>query len=92
MAPSLRPSQTAPANPMHLSAPTWTATPVSIARRAGLEARSFAVLVRAGLIAPDLPHRSAGAARAIARYGVFGGLLTAAAALVDDPVTPAVAR
>ena len=56
------------------------ADPVSIARRAGLEARSFGVLVRAGLIAPDLPHRSAGAARAIARYGVFGGLLTAAAA------------
>ncbi len=65
--------------------------PVIIARRAGLEARSFGVLVRSGLIAPDLPHRTFGVVRAVVRYGALGGLLTAAAVrhgdrdgLVDD--------
>jgi fatty-acyl-CoA synthase len=60
------------------------APPLAIARRAGLEARSFGVLVRAGLIAPDLPHRTLGAGRAIARYGALGGLLPAAAARHGD--------
>ncbi len=53
--------------------------PSAVARRAVLEARAVGVLARAGLIAPDLPHRSFGAGRAIVRYGAMGGLLTAAA-------------
>ncbi|MEJ7892890.1 MAG: AMP-binding protein [Solirubrobacteraceae bacterium] len=68
--------------------------PLAVARRAGLEARSLGVLVRSGLIAPDLPHRTLGVVRAVARYGAFGGLLSAGAArhgdrdgLVDDAGT-----
>ncbi len=53
--------------------------PASIARRALLEARAAGVLGRAGLIAPDLPHRTFGVGRAIVRYGAMGGLLSAAA-------------
>ncbi|MEA2123982.1 MAG: fatty-acyl-CoA synthase, partial [Solirubrobacteraceae bacterium] len=58
--------------------------PVSIARRAGLEARAAGVLVRSGMLAPDLPHRTARVVRAISRYGAFGGLLSAAAARHGD--------
>jgi acyl-CoA synthetase (AMP-forming)/AMP-acid ligase II len=58
--------------------------PVTLARRTGLELRSFGVLVRAGLIAPDLPHRTFAAVRAITRYGAMGGLLTAAAVRHGD--------
>ena len=54
------------------------------ARRAGLEARSAAVLARAGLIAPDTPRRLAASGRAIVRYGAFGGLVTAGAARFGD--------
>jgi fatty-acyl-CoA synthase len=58
--------------------------PAAIARRAALEARAAGVLVRSGMLAPDLPHRTAAVGRAISRYGAMGGLLTAAAARHGD--------
>jgi fatty-acyl-CoA synthase len=51
----------------------------SIARRAGLELRAAGTLARAGMLKPDLPHRTARVVRAISRYGALGGLLSAAA-------------
>ncbi len=54
-------------------------SPSAIARRVALEARAAVVLGRSGILAPDLPHRTAGVGRAIVRYGAMGGLLTAAA-------------
>ncbi|MEA2168185.1 MAG: fatty-acyl-CoA synthase [Solirubrobacteraceae bacterium] len=55
-----------------------------VAHRAALEARSAAVLARAGLIAPALPQRHFAMGRAVARFGAFGCLLGAAAIRFGD--------
>ncbi len=52
---------------------------VSIARRVGLELRAAGAMYRSGMLAPDLPHRTVRVARAISRFGAFGGALSAAA-------------
>ena len=51
----------------------------AVVRRVGLELRAAAVMVRAGMLAPDLPHRTVRVVRSVSRYGAFGGLLTIAA-------------
>ena len=58
--------------------------PSALARRAVLEARAAGAMARAGIIKPDLPHRTLGAGRAFVRHGAMGGLLGAAAARHGD--------
>ena len=63
----------------------------ALVSRAALELRAAGAMFRAGLLAPDLPHRSLAAGRAVVRYGALGGLVSAAAvrhgdraALIDE--------
>src|SRR3954451_18967484 len=57
-----------------------------VARRVELQARSSAVLYRSGILKPDLPHRQVAMVKGIARYGAFGGIVTATAVRFGDRV------
>ena len=57
-----------------------------LAERFGDEAYFIALCVRSGLVGPELPHRVARIMFAFDRYGMIGGAMSAAIALMASKI------